>query len=152
MLANMIQLKTGARIGMTVSMDLTRETSKLFTERINKLHTILDEYQNILTDILVEKVGKYFDVIAPSGLIDPEDFLKSDIALNIFKEFMHKYNRASSCFNQISLSIKQLTNILNLEGDYKNPQIMRDKKFLESLLKLMILISKPQKGIHDFFS
>ncbi len=40
---NIIQLKTGARIGMSVSMDLTRETSKLFTERINRLHYALSE-------------------------------------------------------------------------------------------------------------
>ncbi|MFX1525574.1 MAG: hypothetical protein ACFFCC_18855 [Promethearchaeota archaeon] len=152
MLCNMIQLKTGARMGMTVSMDLTRETSKLFTVRINKLHHILDEHRDILTEKLVEKIGKYFDIIAPSGLLDSEEFLKSDIALNILKEFIHKYNRASSCFTHISLTIKQLINILTLEGDYKNPQVVQDMKYLEALLKLMILISKPQKGIYDFFS
>jgi len=152
MLWNMIQLKAGARIGMSVSMDLTRETSKLFTERINKLHRILDEQRDILSEKLVEKIGKYFDVIAPSELISPEEFLQSDIALNILKEFIHNYNRASNCFNHISLTIKKLTNVLNLEGDYKDPQIIRDKKYLEALLKLMIIISKPQKGIYDFFS
>ncbi|MFX1456721.1 MAG: hypothetical protein ACFFDB_15215 [Promethearchaeota archaeon] len=152
MLCNIIQLKTGARIGMTVSMDLTRETSKLFTVRINKLHHILDEHRDILSEKLVEKIGKYFDIIAPSGLLNPEEFLKSDIALNILKEFIHKYNRASSCFTHISLTIKQLINILTLEGDYKNPQVVQDMKYLEALLKLMILISKPQKGIYDFFS
>lgn len=152
MLWNIIQLKTGARIGMTVSMDLTRETSKLFTERINKLHLILSEHRDVLSEILVEKIGKYFDLIAPTGLLDPEEFLKSDIALNILKEFLNKYNRASSCFTHISLTLKQLTNILVLEGDYNNPQVVQDKKFLEALLKLMIIISKPQKGIYDFFS
>jgi hypothetical protein len=152
MLWNMIQLKTGARVGMTISMDLTRETSKLFIERINKLHYILDKHQEILSDMMVEKIGKYFDVIAPSGFMEPEDFLKSDVALNILKEFIHKYNRASSCFTHISLTIKQLTNILSLEGDYNNPQVIQDKKYLEALVKLMILISKPQKGIYDFFS
>ncbi len=152
MLWNIIQLKTGARIGMTVSMDLTRETLKLFTERINKLHQILSEHRDILSEILVEKIGKYFDLIAPTGLLDPEELLKSDMALNILKEFINKYNRTSSCFTHISLTVKQLTNILLLEGDYNNPQVMQDKKFLETLLKLMIIISKPQKGIYDFFS
>jgi len=152
MLWNIMQLKTGARIGMSVSMDLTRETSKLFTERINKLHHILGVHRDILGEILVEKIGKYFDIIAPTGLLDPDEFLKSDLALNILKEFINKYNRASSCFAHISLTIKQLTNILTLEGDYKNPQVIQDKKYLEALLKLMIIISKPQKGIYDFFS
>ena len=41
MLWNIIQLKTGARIGMSVSIDLTRETYRLFTDRIDKLHHIL---------------------------------------------------------------------------------------------------------------
>ncbi len=106
----------------------------------------------MLSEKLVEKIGKYFDLIAPTGLLDPEEFLKSDLALNILKEFLHKYNRASSCFTHISLTVKQLTNILVLEGDFNNPQLMQDKKFLEALLKLMIIISKPQKGIYDFFS
>ncbi|MFX1417607.1 MAG: hypothetical protein ACFE9N_01670 [Promethearchaeota archaeon] len=152
MLMNMIQLKTGARIGMSVSIDLTRETSKLFTDRINKLHYILDKHRETLSEKIVEKIGKYFDMVAPSGLLSSEEFLKSDIALNILKEFIHKYNRASSCFTHISLTIKQLTDILNLEGNYKNPQIIKDKKYLEALLKLMIIISKPRKGIYDFFS
>ncbi|MFW9882729.1 MAG: hypothetical protein ACFFG0_57430 [Candidatus Thorarchaeota archaeon] len=152
MLMNMIQLKTGARIGMSVSIDLTRETSKLFTDRINKLHYILDKHREILSEKIVEKIGKYFDMVAPSGLLNPEEFLKSDIALNVLKEFIHKYNRASNCFTQISLTIKQLTDILNLEGNYNDPQIIKDKKYLEALLKLMIIISKPRKGIYDFFS
>ncbi|MFX1329783.1 MAG: hypothetical protein ACFE91_16765 [Promethearchaeota archaeon] len=152
MLCNMIKLKTAARIGMSISMDLTRETSKLFIERINKLHFIVDEHQDILSEKIVHKIGKFFDIVAPSDLIDPEEFLKSDIALNILKEFIHKYNRASSCFTHISLSIKQLTNLLNLEGDIKNPQVRQDRKYLEALLKLIIIISKPQKGIYDLFS
>ncbi|MFW9882050.1 MAG: hypothetical protein ACFFG0_53990 [Candidatus Thorarchaeota archaeon] len=152
MLMNMIQLKTGARIGMSVSIDLTRETSKLFTDRINKLHYIVDTHREILSEKIVEKIGKYFDVFAPSGLLSSEEFLKSDIALNVLKEFIHKYNRASNCFTHISLTIKQLTDILNLEGEYRNPQVMKDKKYLEALLKLMIIISKPRKGIYDFFS
>ncbi|MFW9876913.1 MAG: hypothetical protein ACFFG0_27785 [Candidatus Thorarchaeota archaeon] len=152
MLMNIIQLKTGSRIGMSVSIDLTRETSKLFTDRINNLHYILDKNRETLSEKIVEKIGKYFDVVAPSELMNPEEFLKSNIALNVLKEFIHKYNRASNCFTQISLTIKQLTDILNLEGEYKNPQVMKDKKYLEALLKLMIIISKPRKGIYDFFS
>lgn len=152
MLSNMVQLKTGARIGMSVSLDLTRETSKLFTDRINQLHSILDKHREILSEKIIEKMGKYFEVVAPSGLMNPEDALKTDMSLNILKEFIHKYNRSASCFNHISLSIKKLISILDLEGDYKNPQTMKDKKYLEALLKLMILISKPRKGIYDFFS
>lgn len=152
MLLNMVQLKTGARIGMSVSMDLTRDTSRLFTERINKLHCIIDEYREVLNEKIIEKIGKCFDIIAPTGLLNPEDFLKSDIALNILKEFIHKYNRASSCFTHISLTTKKLTDILNLEGDFKNPQIIKDQKFFETFLKLMIIISKPRKGIYDLFS
>ncbi|MFX1570398.1 MAG: hypothetical protein ACFFCV_18710 [Promethearchaeota archaeon] len=148
----MVQLKTGARIGMTISIDLTRSTSKLFTERINKLHGIIDEHRKILNDKIIEKIGKYFDIIAPTGFLNPEDFLKSDIALNILKEFIHKYNRTSSCFDQITLTIKKLIDILNLEGNYKNPQLIKDQKFFEALLKLMIIISKPRKGIFDLFS
>lgn len=152
MLTNIIQLKTGARIGMSVSMDLTRETSKLFTNRINKLHYILDQNRETLSEKVVEKIGDYFEIIAPSELMSSDELLKSDIALNVLKEFIHKYNRASSCFTHISLTIKKLTDILTLDGDFKDPQIKNDKKFLEGLLKLMILISKPQKGIYDFFS
>jgi hypothetical protein len=152
MLTNIIQLKTGARIGMSVSMDLTRETSKLFTNRINKLHYILDEYRETLSEKVVKKIGDYFEIIAPSEFMSSDEFLKSDIALNVLKEFIHKYNRASSCFTHISLTIKKLTDILTLDGDFKDAQIKHDKKFLEGLLKLMILISKPQKGIYDFFS
>jgi len=152
MLLNMGQLKTGARIGMSVSMDLTRETSKLFTDRIDKLHYIIDEHREVLNDKIIEKIGKYFEIIAPTGLLNPEEFLKSEIAINILKEFIHKYNRASSCFSHISLTIKKLTDILNLEGDYKNPQIIKDQKFFEAFLKLMIIISRSQKGIYDLFS
>jgi hypothetical protein len=151
MLMNMIQLKTGARIGMSVSMKITRETSKLFTERINKLHYILDKHREILSEKIIEKIGKYFDVIAPSGLMSSEEFLRSDLALNVLKEFIHKYNRASSGFTHISLTIKKLTDVLTLEGDYKNPQIIQDKKYLEALLKLIIIIAKPRQGIYDFF-
>lgn len=133
-------------------MDLTRETSKLFTERINQLHTILDEYREILSEKIIEKMGKYFEVVAPSGLINPHDALKIDMSLNILKEFIHKYNRSSSCFNHIPLAIKKLIAILDLERDYKNPQTMKDTKYFEALLKLMILISRPRKGIYDFFS
>ena len=149
---NLIQLKTGSRIGMSVSMDLTRETSKLFTERIDKFHIIIDNNRGILNEKIIEKMGKYFDIFAPTGLLSPEEFLKSEIALNILKEFIHKYNRNLSSFNLISITLKQLTDISNLEGDYKDLQVMKDKKFLEALLKLMILISKPPKGIYDFFS
>jgi len=152
MLWNIIQLKTGARIGMSVSMDLTRDTSRLFTERINKLHYIVDEHREVLNDKIIEKIGKCFEIIAPIELLNPEDFLKSEIALNILKEFIHKYNRASSCFTHIALTIKKLTDILNLEGDYKNPQIIKDTKYFEAFLKLMIIISRPQKGIYDLFS
>lgn len=152
MLLNMVQLKTGARIGMSVSMDLTRDSSKLFIERINKLHYIVDEHRDVLNEKIIGKIGKYFEIIAPTGLLDPGDFLKSEIALNILKEFIHKYNRSSSCFPHISLTIKKLTDILNLEGDYKNPQLIKDQKFFEALLKLMIVISRPRKGIYDLFS
>ena len=142
---NLIQLKKGSRIGMSVSIDLTRNTSKLFTKRI-------DKYRDILNEKIIEKIGKYFDIFAPTGLLIPEESLKSDIALNILKEFIHKYNRTLSSFNYISIALKQLTDILKLEGDYKDPLIMKDKKFLEAILKLMIIISKPPKGIYDFFS
>ena len=152
MLLNMVQLRTGARIGMSVSIDLTRNTSRLFIERINKLHCITDQYKEILNKQIIKKIGKYFDIIAPSELMNPEVLLKSDIALNILKEFIHKYNRASSCLTHISLTMKKLTDILNLEGDYKNPEIIRNQKFLEGFLKLLILVSKPQKGVHDLFS
>ncbi|MFW9972015.1 MAG: hypothetical protein ACFFDF_17630, partial [Candidatus Odinarchaeota archaeon] len=152
MLLNMVQLKTGARIGMSVSIDLTRDTSRLFTERINKLHNNIDEYQEVLNNKIIEKMGKYFDIIAPTGLWNSEDLLKSDVALYILKEFIHKYNRASSCFAHISLSMKKLTDILILEGDFKNPDIIRDQKFFEAFLKLLILVSKPRKGVYDLFS
>ncbi|MEE9377188.1 MAG: hypothetical protein V3V33_04040 [Candidatus Lokiarchaeia archaeon] len=149
---NLIQLKTGSRIGMSVSMDLTRDTSKLFTERVNKFHNIVDKYREILNERIIDKMGKYFDIFAPTGLLTSEEFLKSEIALNILKEFINKYNRTLSSFNHISVGLKQLTDISKLEGDYKDPQIMKDKKFIEVLLKLMVLISKPPKGIYDFFS
>ena len=152
MLWNIIQLKTGARVGMSVSMGLTRETSRLFTDRIDKLHYIIDEYREVLNDKIIEKIGKCFEIIAPTGLLSPEEFLKSEIALNILKEFIHKYNRSLSSFTHITLAIKKLTDILNLEGDYKNPQIIKDKKYLEALLKLMIIISRPRKGIYDVLS
>lgn len=152
MLLNMVQLKTGARIGMSVSMDLTRDTSRLFTERINKLHYIVDDHKEILYDKIIERIGKCFETIAPTGLLNPEDFLKSEVALNILKEFIHKYNRVSSCFTHIALTIKKLTDILSLEGDFKNQEIINDQKFLEAFLKLLILISKPQKGVYDLFS
>jgi len=149
---NLIQLKTGSRIGMSVSMDLTRDTSKLFTERIDKFHKIIDKYRDILNEKIIEKMGKSFDIFAPTGLLTPEEFLKSEIALNILKEFINKYNRTLSSFNHFSVVLKQLTDISKLEGSYKDPQIMKDKKFIEALLKLMILISKPPKGIYDFLS
>ncbi len=152
MFLNIVQLKTGARIGMTVSLNITRDTSRLFTERINKLHSIIDEYKEVLNEKIIEKIGKYFDIIAPTGVLNREDFLKSDIALNILKEFIHRYNRASSCFTQISLTIKKLTDIINLEGDFKNSEIIKDQKFFEAFLKLLILVSKPQKGVYDLFS
>ncbi|MFX1500902.1 MAG: hypothetical protein ACFFDH_08060 [Promethearchaeota archaeon] len=152
MLLNIVQLKTGARIGMSVSIDLTRDTSKLFTERINKLHSIIDEFREVLNEKIIEKIGKYFDIIAPTGLLNPEEILKSDIALNILKEFIHKYNRVSSCFTQISLTMKKLIGILNLEGDFKNSEIIKDQKFFEAFLKLLILISRPRKGVYDLFS
>ena len=101
---------------------------------------------------IIEKIGKCFEIIAPTGLLSPEEFLKSEIALNILKEFIHKYNRSLSSFTHITLAIKKLTDILNLEGDYKNPQIIKDKKYLEALLKLMIIISRPRKGIYDVLS
>ncbi len=152
MLWNLVQLKAGARVGMSVSMGLTRETSRLFTDRIDKLHYIIDEYREVLNDKIIEKIGKYFEIIAPTELLNPEEFLKSEIALNILKEFIHKYNRSLSSFTHITLAIKKLTDILNLEGDYKNPQIIKDKKYLEVLLKLMIIISRPRKGIYDVLS
>ena len=68
------------------------------------------------------------------------------------KEFTNKYNRSLSSFNRISVVLKQLTDISKLEGDFKDPQIIKDKKFIEALMKLMILISKPPKGIYDSFS
>ncbi len=149
---NLIQLKTGSRIGMTVSMDLTRDTSKLFTERIDKFHRIIDKNRDILNELIIKKMGKYFDIFAPTGLLTSEEFLKSEIALNILKEFTNKYNRSLSSFNRISVVLKQLTDISKLEGDFKDPQMIKDKKFIEALMKLMILISKPPKGIYDFFS
>ncbi len=149
---NLIQLKTGSRIGMTVSMDLTRDTSKLFTERIDKFHRIIDKNRDILNELIVEKMGKYFDIFAPSELLTAEEFLKSEVALNILKEFTNKYNRNLSSFNRISVVLKQLTDISKLEGHFKDPQVIKDKKFIEALMKLMILISKPPKGIFDFFS
>jgi hypothetical protein len=97
-------------------------------------------------------MGKYFDIFAPTGLLTSEEFLKSEIALNILKEFTNKYNRSLSSFNRISVVLKQLTDISKLEGDFKDPQMIKDKKFIEALMKLMILISKPPKGIYDFFS
>ncbi len=151
MLWNIIQLKTGARIGISVSMILTRETSKLFSERMDKFHRIIDKNRDILNEIIIEKMGKFFDIFAPTGLLTPEEFLKSEIALNILKEFIHK-NRNLSSFNHISVALKKLTDISKLEGDYKDPQIIKDKKFIEVLLKLMILISKPPKGLYDFLS
>lgn len=105
MLWNIIQLKTGARIVMTVSMDLTRETSRLFTERINIIHHIIDKNRELLNEIIIEKMGKYFNIIVPTGLLSPEEFLKSEIALNILKEFIHKYNRNLNSFTY-STSIK----------------------------------------------
>lgn len=152
MFMNLIQLKTGPRIGMSVSTDLTRDTSKLFTERIDKFHNILDKNREILNDKIIEKTGKYFEIFAPTELLTPDEFLKSDIALNILKEFIHKYNRSLSSFDRISTALKQLTDISKLDGDFKEPQIKKDKKFMEALLKLMILISKPPKGIYDFLS
>ena len=152
MLWNIIQLKTGARIGMSVSMDLTRETSRLFNDRIDKFHHIIDEHREILNEKIIEKMGNYFNIIVPTGLLSPGEFLKSEIALNILKEFIHKYNRNLNSFTYSTSVLKQLTDILNLEGDYKDPQIIRDKKYLEALLKLMIIISRPRKGIYDFLS
>ncbi len=152
MLWNIIQLKTGARIGMSVSMDLTRETSRLFTERIDIFHHIIDEHRELLNEKIIEKMGKYFNIIVPTGLLSSEEFLKSEIALNILKEFIHKYSRNLNGFTYSTSVLKQLTDILNLEGDYKDPQIIRDKKYLEAFLKLIIIISKPRKGIYDFLS
>ncbi|MFX1366567.1 MAG: hypothetical protein ACFFCE_01250 [Promethearchaeota archaeon] len=152
MLLNIVQLKSGARIGMTVSLNITRDTSRLFTDRINKLHSIIDEYKEVLIEKIIEKIGKFFDIIAPTGLLNPEDFLKSDIALNILKEFINKYNRASSCFTHIPFNIKKLTDLLIFEGDFKNSEIIKDQKFFEAFLKLLILISRPRKGVYDIFS
>jgi len=149
---NIIHLKKGARIGMSVSMDLTRETSKLFVERIEKLHGIIASKREILNDKIIDKIGKYFDVIAPVDLLSSEELLKSEIALNILKEFIHKYNRSLSSYNHIAIALKQLTDILKLEGDYRDPLIVKDMKYLEVLLKLMIILSKPPKGIYDLFS
>jgi len=152
MLWNIIQLKTGARIGMSVSMDLTRETSRLFTERIDIVHHIIDEHRELLNEIIIEKMGKYFNIIVPTGLLSSEEFLKSEIALNILKEFIHKYNRNLNSFTYSTRVLKQLTDNLNLEGDYKDLQIIRDKRYLEAFLKLIIIISRPRKGIYDFLS
>lgn len=65
MLWNIIQLKTGARIGMSVSMDLTRETSRLFTDRLDKLHHIIDKNREVLSDKIIDKMGKYFEIVLP---------------------------------------------------------------------------------------
>ena len=149
---NLMQLKTGSRIGMTVSMDLTRETSQLFTERIDKFHRVIDQNREILNDLIMKKMSKYFDIFAPTELLTAEEFSKSEIALNILKEFTNKYNRSLSSFNRISVVLKQLTDVSKLEGHFKDPQVIKDKKFIEALMKLMVLISKPPKGIHDFYS
>lgn len=152
MLWNIIQLKTGARIGMSISMDLTRETSRLFTDRLDKLHHIIDKNREVLNDKIINKMGKYFEIIAPMELLTPKESLKLEFALNILKEFIHKYNRNLNSFTHITITLKQLNDILNLEGDYKDPQIIRDKRYLEALLQLMIIISRPRKGIYDFLS
>ena len=152
MLWNIIQLKTGARIGMSVSMDLTRETSRLFTDRLDKLHHIIDKNREVLNDKIIDKMGKYFEIIAPMELLTPKESLKLEFALNILKEFIHKYNRNLNSFTHITIVLKQLTDILDLEGDYKDPQIIRDKRYLEALLQLMIIISRPRKGIYDVLS
>jgi len=152
MLWNIIQLKTGARIGMSVSMDLTRETSRLFTDRLDKLHHIIDKNREVLSDKIIDKMGKYFEIVAPMELLTPKESLKLEFALNILKEFIHKYNRNLNSFTHITIVLKQLTDILDLEGDYKDPQIIRDKRYLEALLQLMIIISRPRKGIYDVLS
>ena len=104
---NLIQLKTGSRIGMTVSTDLTRDTSQLFIERIDKFHRIIDENRDILNELIIKKMGKYFDIFAPTELLTAEEFLKSEVALNILKEFTNKHNRSLSSFNHISVVLKQ---------------------------------------------
>ena len=152
MLWNIIQLKTGVRIGISVSMDLTRETSRLFTERIDKFHQIIDKYRTLLNEQIIENMGKYFNIIVPTGLLSSEEFLKSEIALNILKVFIHYYNRNINSFTYSASTLKQLTDILDFDGDYKDPQIIRNNKFLEALLKLIIVISKPRKDIYDFLS
>ncbi len=152
MLWNISQLKTGARIGMSISMDLTRETSRLFTDRLDKLHHIIDKHREVLNDKIINKMGKYFEIIAPMELLTPKESLKVEFALNILKEFIHKYNRNLYSFTHITIALKQLNDILNLEGDYKDPQIIRDKRYLEALLQLMIIISRPRKGIYDVLS
>lgn len=82
----------------------------------------------------------------------PKESLKLEIALYILKEFIHKYNRNLNSFTHIIIALKKLTDILDLEGDYKDPQIIRDKRYLEALLQLMIIISRPRKGIYDVLS
>ncbi|MFW9880444.1 MAG: hypothetical protein ACFFG0_45830 [Candidatus Thorarchaeota archaeon] len=52
----------------------------MIINRIDKLQFIIDEYREVLNEKILKKFGKLFYIIAPTRFLNPEDFLKSDIA------------------------------------------------------------------------